>query len=292
VLVITPSFLIELRFHVEYLKRMFIDNFNYSVLGTNSSKRIVFIHGLMAFAANWRKIANHLESEYQCLIYDQRGHGRSFKPESGYTPEIFAEDLNKITDELGWTEFHLVGHSMGGRNAIVFSNLYPEKVKTLTIEDMGPDADPTNYLYYQKMLESVPTPFDSKDAVKQFFATQFPNVFKAREPAVLGLFLQSNIEEKPDGKFDWRFSKQAIIECVKEGHQKDRWAEVKAFQMPVLLIRGENSDVLKKETYEKMLAVNSNITGIEVSGTGHWIHYEKYQEFVDDLKNFLVLHDA
>ena len=62
----------------------------------------------MAFSANWRKIASRLESEFQCLIYDQRGHGRSFKPETGYTPEVFAEDLYKITNELGWDRFHLV----------------------------------------------------------------------------------------------------------------------------------------------------------------------------------------
>lgn len=271
---------------------MFLDNFNYSVLGTNSAKRIVFVHGLMAFAANFRKIANRLEGEFQCLIYDQRGHGRSFKPETGYAPENFAEDLDKITTELGWTNFHLVGHSMGGRNAMVFAHLYSEKVKTLTIEDMGPDADPTNYLYYQNMLNAVPTPFDSKEQVKAFFETEFQKVFQAKEPAVIALFLQANIEEKPDGKYDWRFSKQAIVECVKEGHTKNRWLEVDSFKMPVLLIRGENSHVLKKETFEKMLQVNPNITGLEIKGTGHWIHYEKYEEFTTVLKKFILLHDA
>lgn len=271
---------------------MFLDNFNYSVMGDNSSKRIVFIHGLMAFAANWRKIASRMQGQFQCLIYDQRGHGRSFKPESGYSPEHFAEDLNKITDELGWSEFHLVGHSMGGRNAIVFADLYPEKVKTLTIEDMGPDSDPTNYVYYQEMLAAVPTPFDNKDQIKEFFDHQFQNVFQAKEPGVLGLFLQSNLEEKPNGKFDWRFSKQAIIDCVKEGHQKDRWKEVEGFKMPVLLIRGETSHVLKKSTFDKMLEVNSHISGLEIQGTGHWIHYEKYEEFTAALTEFINLHDA
>lgn len=271
---------------------MFLDNFNYSVLGADSSKKIVFIHGLMAFAANWRKIATRMEAEYQCLIYDQRGHGRSFKPATGYSPEDFAEDLDKITTELGWTNFHLVGHSMGGRNAMVFAHLYPEKVKTLTIEDMGPDSDPTNYLYYQNMLNAVPTPFNSKDEVKEFFANKFLTVFTPKEPGVITLFLQANIEEKPDGKYDWKFSKQAIVECVKEGHTKNRWLEVDSFKMPVLLIRGENSHVLKKETFEKMLQVNPNITGVEIPGTGHWVHYEKYEQFTSELKKFLGLHDA
>ncbi len=272
---------------------MYLDNFNYSVLGANASKRIVFIHGLMAFSANWRKIASRLEGDFQCLIYDQRGHGRSFKPESGYSPEIFAEDLNKIAKELAWDRFHLVGHSMGARNAIVFANKYPEKVKTLTIEDMGPDSDTSAVQYYQEMLERIPTPFLDKVAIKTFFDNEFLKNFTPKEPsAVLSTFLQANLEEKTDGKYDWRFSKQAVYEIVQEGHRRDRWLEVSSLKMPVMLVRGENSHVLKKETFEKMLAVNPQISGITVKGAGHWVHFEKYQEFVEELRNFITLHDA
>lgn len=268
---------------------MFLSNFNYSVLGNAESPRVVFIHGLMAFSANWRKIASKIQNDFQCLIYDQRGHGRSFKPESGYSPEVFAEDLNKITDELGWDSFHLVGHSMGGRNAIVFADLFPQKVRTLTIEDMGPEADPRSHLYYEKMLNAVPTPFDSKQSMKQFFASGFEKNFESKEPiSVLSTFLQANIEQVENTQvYDWRFSKQAIFETVKEGHIKDRWREVADLSMPVLLIRGENSHVLKREIFEKMLQLNPKITGVEIKQAGHWIHYEKYEEFTAILREFL-----
>lgn len=247
----------------------------------------------MAFSANWRKIASRLEDEFQCLIYDQRGHGRSFKPDSGYTPEDFAEDLYKITNELGWDQFHLVGHSMGGRNAMVFAHRYPEKLKTLTIEDMGPDKDGKAENYYHEMLDVIPTPFENKDAIRLFFEKEFFKKFSPKEPPiVLSTFLQANLEEKPNGKYDWRFSKQAVYEMVREGHLKDRWLEVSSFKMPVLLIRGETSHVLRAETFEKMLQVNPQITGLTLPGVGHWVHFEKYQEFVTELRNFINLHDA
>lgn len=279
----------------------FLSNFHYAILGTNTQERVVFIHGLMAFAANWRKIANRLESDFQCLIYDQRGHGRSFKPDSknsalggsNYSPEIFAEDLNKITDELGWDKFHLVGHSMGGRNAMVFANMYPHKVRTLTIEDIGPDSDPTMAGYYENMLGHIPTPFVNKAAVKSFFENDFKNAFPAKEPpAVLSTFLQANLEEKEDGSCDWRFSKQAVFEITREGHLKDRWLEVSNFKMPVLLIRGEKSHILKQETYHKMLAVNPNIQGVELAEAGHWVHYEKFDEFVQAFRQFIAASNA
>lgn len=277
-----------------------LSNFHYSILGTNTQQRVVFIHGLMAFAANWRKIANRLENDFQCLIYDQRGHGRSFKPdvksatgESNYSPEAFAEDLNKITDELGWDTFHLVGHSMGGRNAMVFAHMYPEKVRTLTIEDMGPDSDPSMMGYYENMLGNIPTPFVDKTAVKNFFENDFKNGFASKEPpTVLSTFLQANLEEKENGSYDWRFSKQAVYEITREGHLKDRWLEVTSFKMPVLLIRGEKSHILKQETYEKMLAVNPNIQGVELAGAGHWVHYEKFEEFVQHFRQFVASSNA
>lgn len=292
-MILLKLFLIELGIQVEYLNTMFLENFNYSVLGTNDNDRVVFVHGLMAFSANWRKIASRLQSDFQCLIYDQRGHGRSFKPDTGYSPEIFAEDLNKITTELGWNRFHLVGHSMGGRNVMVFANKYPEKVRTLTIEDMGPDAKTNAAVYYRNMLEVIPTPFKNKDEIKEFFSRRFFELFKSNEPStVLATFLQANLEEKSDGQYDWRFLKKAVYEIVEEGHKKDRWLEVASFKMPVLLVRGEFSHVLDMKTYQKMLEVNPQITGVEIKGAGHWVHYEKYEEFVLELRKFIALHNT
>lgn len=270
---------------------MYADNFNYSILGINSEQRVVFLHGLMAFSANWRKIANRIESEYQCLIYDQRGHGRSFKPEEGYSPEILAEDLYKITSDLGWENFHLVGHSMGARVAMVFAHKYPEKLKTLTLEDMGADVQPESYRYYEKMLNIVPTPFTSKQEMKSFFENEFLKLFTPSEsPEVLMTFLQANIEEKESGVYDWRFSKKGIVEIVREGHKQDRWLEVSSFKLPVLLVRGEKSHVLSASEFEKMLQINAQITGVEIKGAGHWVHYEKYEEFTRVLHEFLQSH--
>ena len=105
-------------------------------------------------------------------------------------------------------------------------------------------------------------------------------------------FLQANQEEKPGGSYNWRFSKNAMIEIVKQGHVKDRWLEVSSFKMPVLLVRGEKSHILSAEEFEKMLKVNPVITGVEVKDAGHWVHYEKYEEFTRLLLDFLQTHDS
>ncbi len=296
-----------------------LQNFHYTILGPsyltkgpdqNSSddstreaaspqrpERVVFVHGLMAFAANWRKIASRLQNDFECLIFDQRGHGRSFKPETGYALTDFANDLLNITQALGWNEFHLVGHSMGARNSMVFAYLHPEKVKTLTLEDMGPENNQKALDYYRRMLEFIPTPFASKEAMKQVFDSVFISNFKAKEPmTVLASFLQANIEEKSEGPnsglYDWKFSKSAVYEIVEKGNSRDLWVETASFKMPVLLIRGENSHVLTSEVFERMQQVNSNIRGVEFKGASHWVHYEKSEEFVTCLREFILQHSS
>src|SRR3712207_2123744 len=119
--------------------------FNYSLSGAENGRRWVFVHGLMGFLNNWKKITSFLDATERSLTYDQRGHGRSFKPDSGYMPEDYAQDLKELTDQLGWDKFILCGHSMGGRNVLVFASMYPEKVEKLIIEDIGPESNEKAY---------------------------------------------------------------------------------------------------------------------------------------------------
>lgn len=266
----------------------YLANFHHQFYGPENGRKWIFIHGLMGFGQNWRRIISSLEQTERCLAYDQRGHGRSFKPETGYSPEDYADDLKKIVDELGWKKFILVGHSMGGRNVLVFAAKYPQYVEKLVIEDIGPEASANASEYYEYLLNLAPTPFPSRDEARRFFAEDFVQNAKTRENVeVMSKFFYSNMEEQPDGTVDWRFSKNAIIESVKAGRNIDRWQEVKALRMPTLLIRGERSKELSHETYQEMLASNPLIKGVEIAGAGHWVHSDQVQAFVQALKSFV-----
>lgn len=264
-----------------------LENIHHTISGVQDGRRWVFVHGLMGFLNNWQKITSILGQTECCLTYDQRGHGKSFKPDTGYTPEDYAKDLKDLTDALGWDRFILVGHSMGGRNVTVFASLYPEKVEKLIVEDIGPEAKGSSIEYYQKLLDGVPTPFASRDMARDFFKKEFPSRVETKEPpTVLAGFLYANMVET-NGQWDWRFSKKGILETVRVGRMEDRWKEVRSLQMPTLWIRGELSSELKPEVYQKILASNSMIQGVEIAGAGHWVHSEKPHEFSQALKNFV-----
>lgn len=265
-----------------------LEKINYQISGQAAGRKWVFVHGLMGFLNNWQRIVSSLSLTGCCLTYDQRGHGRSFKPDSGYRPEDFAQDLKDLTDALGWDKFVLVGHSMGGRNVLVFSALFPEKVEKLIVEDIGPEANLKAIDYYQMLLDAVPTPFQSREQARKFFRDEFATRVQSREPIqVLSSFLYANLEEKSDGSWDWKFFKKGILETVRLGRDQDRWDAVRSLQIPTLWIRGSNSKELKPEIYKQVLESNPLIRGVEIEGAGHWVHSEKPHEFSQVLQNFV-----
>ncbi len=250
--------------------------------------RLVFLHGTMGFAANWRKIARHFEDRFEVLVYDQRGHGRSFQPAVGYGAQDLAEDLVQILDALGWDQVNLVGHSMGGRVAYRFASEFPNRVSKLIIEDIGPTDKPSSASLIVRMLDAVPVPFESKVAAKEYFHMTFPEAFK-EERNVRGLaeYLYANITENEKGQAVWRFFEPGIREGVAAARADRRWDDIETLSMPTLLIRGEFSKDLPREVYEKMLQVNHRITGVEIKNSGHWIHSEQIESFIKTLEDFL-----
>ena len=268
----------------------YLSQFNHQISGSGSAAaKLVFLHGLLGYGANWRRIVRAFDQEYEVLVYDQRGHGKSIRPESGYAPEDFAEDLRQILDELGWDKIDLVGHSMGGRNAVHFAFKYPERVKRLVIEDMGPEGSELAVTRMEELLYGVPTPFESRVAAKEFFMNEFVQKFSQRpQVKLLGQFLYSNLNELEDKRMDWRFDREIMLNCVREGRARDRWEEFLGLQMPTLLIRGETSDELTPEVYQKVVAENNRIQGVEIAEAGHWVHYDQPEKFSEVIHEFFA----
>jgi pimeloyl-ACP methyl ester carboxylesterase len=272
----------------ERLKMSYLKNFHFQLVGLEDGYPLVFLHGLMGYSQNWRKISVAFEQSHRILLLDQRGHGRSFKPQIGYAPEDYSEDLLKIIDELGWVQIDLVGHSMGGRNAMNFAHRFPSRVHKLIIEDIGPDADASAIARIRYLLEIVPTPFASKEKARIFFTDEF--VEKAKDypqPKALGQYFYANMEMKADGSTDWRFSKEAILMSLEEGRSRDRWNEIDQLGMPCLVVRGEFSVDLKSSVFEEILRRNSKICGVEIPKSGHWVHFDQPELFIKALKDFL-----
>lgn len=274
-----------------------LENFHYQISGLTASvdnrpmKRLVFLHGVMGFGSNFRSISKHFEDRYQILLYDQRGHGRSFQPQStpgsGYQMEDYSRDLFEILKELGWSQIDLVGHSMGGRVAAQFASEHPEIVTRLVVEDIGPSMPKVASSLILRILDTVPVPFADKRAAKAWFEKDFLELFKD-EFKVRGLasFLYASITENSKKEAVWRFSPAAIRESVVEGREWQGWQEIQSLHCPTLLIRGEFSHDLPRDLFELMLEANPVIEGVEIKGSAHWIHADQPEVFARCLDRF------
>jgi pimeloyl-ACP methyl ester carboxylesterase len=267
----------------------YLQNFKYDIFGDPVKPKLVFLHGVMGSGANWRKITPYFTNNFCVLTFDQRGHGRSFKPMSGYAPEDYAYDLKEMLNELGWHKIHLVGHSMGGRNALAFAHLYPDKLEALVIEDIGPEGNHLAMDRTLRLIESVPTPFPSQADAKEFFASDFL-IFVENHPQkkILPAYFYTNIESKPDGTADWRFFKDGILQSLRQGHFAPRWDYIKELKARTLFVRGETSEDFTSGEFERVLASNPKIQGATVMGSGHWVHFDKPKEFSELVLSFLT----
>ncbi len=267
----------------------YLAKFHHQITGPESAPKLVFLHGVMGFAANWRRIAKAFENEYQVLVYDQRGHGRSFQPATGYGPEEYAEDLLQILDSLGWEKIRLVGHSMGGRAAYHFAAKNSERLTQLVIEDIGPSMYPTGASLVLRMLDAVPVPFPSKKAAKEWFDTEFMRIFRdERKVEGLAGYLYANITENEKKEAVWRFYEPGIRESVARSRALERWEDIEALSVPTLLVRGEFSRDLPREIYDRMLQVNPRIKGVEIKDSGHWVHSDQPDLFIETLQQFFA----
>lgn len=267
----------------------YLEKFHYQLVGSEDNPKLIFLHGLMGAGKNWARVVSQLSDRFQVLTFDQRGHGRSFKPESGYHPEDYANDLNEIVKELGWSEFHLVGHSMGGRNAIVYAALYPDKVKSLVVEDIGIFNIEENRGNIKRLLDLVPTPFATRKQARDFFQNTFAGLIPENNQAkTLANYFYMNMSEQPDGTTSWRFSYEGILASIEEGRSKNFDQEWKSLTCPTLLIRGQHSTDLPKHHFEKMLALCPLSTGVVIENSGHWVHFDQPEKFIETLSSFLI----
>ena len=248
-----------------------------------SRPKLVFIHGLLGNALNWSGIAQTYAADFDVLTYDLRGHGRTGFLTDSYEPEVFAEDLTGLLDELSWERVVAVGHSLGGRILFCAGSRHPERFSKIVIEDIGPNKTTESSMRTADMINYVPAPFESRGEAKHFFEQSFQKKYGK----VLSDYMYSNLHKDENSLFDWRFHKSGVLKCLEIGQKRDFWSEYQALTQKHLVLRGEDSGHLSKEVLKKMKDLNPQEQTKEISGAGHWVHFDQRASFVKELNSFI-----
>jgi pimeloyl-ACP methyl ester carboxylesterase len=257
---------------------------------------LLFLHGFSNDAHVWDWIAPVVAPHYRTLAFDQRGHGDSDRdPEGRYDHETMARDANAALESLGISRVVIVGHSMGGRVAMRFAGLFPEKLAGLVIVDSAPDLDARGTTRISLDVQQQDWSFASVADYQRVLERQYA----ATKPEILAKLAVHWTRRRPDGRYELRLdpgfmkARQGVsAEDAKkwsEQEAKHLWAALAKLPCPALVIRGAASDVMSAEVADKMVDdVIPNAKLETIARAGHSVMLDNPEAFEKALCAFIL----
>jgi esterase len=247
---------------------------------------LVILHGFLGSGDNWKSLGNTFAANgYEVHLIDQRNHGRSFHSE-GFSYQLIVHDLKKYCDFHKLNEFILLGHSMGGKAAMMFAVQYPDLVRKLIIADIGPKFYPQHHQHILKALSLL----NFKEIKTRSEAEGVLSLY-IRESGIRQ-FLLKNLYWVQKGELGLRINLSALMDKVEEVGKA--LPEDARFFKETLFLKGANSEYIL-ETDEVLIKRHFPLAKIQnVSNAGHWLHAENPIDFHNliigflqpDIKNF------
>ncbi|NLU70925.1 alpha/beta hydrolase [Streptomyces sp. HNM0574] len=234
---------------------------------------VLLLHGLMGRAAHWAGTARWLSGRYRAVALDQRGHGRSEKPEHGpYDRAAFVADVEAAIEQLGLAPLALVGHSMGALTAWELAAKRPDLVQALVICDMKASAlGERSQREWAEWFSSWPVPFATLADVRRWFGEDDPALDRPR-PTRGDFFAE--VMTEGDGGWEPVFSCPQMLRVREAWVHDAHWDELSHVRCPTLVVRGIDGDLGRAEAQEMVRVLPRGIYA-EVPDAGHLLHFDQ-----------------
>lgn len=247
---------------------------NYKELG--SGRPLIILHGLFGSLDNWATLGRKFAEDYWVFLIDQRNHGQS--PHSDeFSYEAMASDLLDFIDQHALTDAVVMGHSMGGKTAMVAALDQPEKIERLIVVDMAPKSYEVHHRTILDGLLSLD--FDkisSRSEADAQLARYVPEESTRQ-------FLLKSLYRKENDQFALRFNLPVInreIESISSWN-----ARSDQYDRPAFFIRGGQSDYVDPD--DASIEVNfPNARLVTVENAGHWVHAQAPVELSRLVRDF------
>ncbi|RUO31515.1 alpha/beta hydrolase [Aliidiomarina sedimenti] len=247
---------------------------------SGSGEPVILIHGLFGDLDNLKSISRSLTEHYSVINLDVRNHGQS-PHTSAMSYADMAEDVIAIADAEGLDQFHLLGHSMGGKIAMEIALRYPSRVRSLIVADIAPVAYDARHSSILDALCAIDV--DALSSRQQADS----ELAKSIESKGVRQFLLKNLR-KEDDRWYWRFN----LKALQDNYQTLIGEPTRDGQYtgPVLFIRGELSDYVQQSHSDAIGSRFPNARPQTIAGTGHWLHAEQPAKFNQLVSDFLEQH--
>ncbi len=248
---------------------------NIHYLRTGGSKSpLILLHGLTANGACWTALAHALEGEYDVIMPDARGHGKSSVPDYGYRYEDHANDVVGLIKALRIPPPVLIGHSMGGMTAAVVASRSQKLIRGLIL------ADPT---FLSPKVQCEVCNSDVADQHRRILNSSLDEVVAEsrirhpdRSPDTLELIARARLQTSMSA-FD-----------VLTPPNPDYMQLVSAIDVPSLLVFGDKG-VVSSVVAEELHRLNPRFQVEQIREAGHGVHYDQPGRFAVTVKSFLRL---
>ncbi len=238
---------------------------------------VVVLHGLFGSSTNWRACVRQLAEDHRVIAVDLRNHGRSPHVNNMSYPGMVA-DLISLLDKLELDAAAVIGHSMGGKAAMLWSLTYPQRVSRLVVVDIAPVPYRHDHLgFIQAMLNLNLDTLKSRADADRRLAGDVPDVGTR-------LFLLQNLVSERD-RFRWRLNLKAL-----RRHMDDIMGFPdpgdRSYPGPALFIAGEQSDYIAPGHHSLIANWFPEARHVSIPGAGHWVHADAPQLLVDAIRDF------
>jgi 3-oxoadipate enol-lactonase len=263
---------------------MKINNFELFVedLGNPNGEVIVFLNGVMASTNSWYTIIKpFVQLGYRIILHDFKGQLKSDKPKGIYTFKEHAKETIEILRNLNIKKAHFVGTSYGGEVALNIGFRFPEFVKSLVIIDSVSETD-------QKMIDEINLWIDlceKKDGYA-FFWGMAKSIYGPKFMKENMDFLEQRANAMRHIDPSYFEGQIALYKTFNQDvYMTNRLNEIKA---PTLIICGKD-DILKPPKFSKLMHQHIEASELVLlEDCGHVAIFEKYEEIIDLIKNWIV----
>ncbi|MEM3596756.1 MAG: alpha/beta hydrolase [Candidatus Bathyarchaeia archaeon] len=234
-----------------------------------AGETIVFLNGILANTSSWMNQVPYFAKQFQTLLLDFRGQGKSEKPLMKYPMELHVEDLRALMQKLKIQSAHIVGISFGGEVALIFATRYPEMVKSLIVSCAVSHVDPVVKAIVERWLIAA-----RLRSGKYLFQAVYPDIFSDEFIEKRWDFVSGTAPI-----YDTAVDIDAFIELLKGFMQLNITPELYKIKKPTLIIAAEN-DKIKPPKYSKI--IHNKIQGsrfVAIKNSGHAVIWERPEEF-------------
>ena len=227
---------------------------------------MLLLHGFGNEAHVWDDFAPSVAPYYRVAAVDLRGHGDSgHDPEAGYDYDFHVRDLECVTAALGIERLVLVGHSLGGRIAMLFAGKHPDRIAGLVLVDSGPELDPRGVLRIRLDAEKALGAGGGEPAIGSpaEYERMLSLAYPAARPEAIARMAHHGLRSRPGGGFERKTDPKfhdgarrvtpSDAAAREQRVAKELWEALERVACPTLVVRGAASDVLAAEVADRMV---------------------------------------